>query len=433
MIGIFKEHNFLHELSSQVPEATVAKLPARLCGRWAEFVEGKPKLSTWHSFANWLEKEAKISESKQRWMREKKEWKRSDISKDDRRKSADKSLPGLFAGATGESSRSSYRTKKCSIHQSTNHSLQECKSFKGMLTSEKEKVVEEHKLCLCCLLPGHRLSKCRSKNRCRVENCDMRHHTLVHEVDLKFIERAKAKRESERVPEVERDPAPVIVESEDSSPRQAVEPLEGYRQSAYTGCETGGRALVEVLPVVIFGETRKQQVMAFRDSGCNTTLIDESLALSLGLQGKGVDLEIQGVNVQKVFTSQHIKKCHVARVGKEEVKYSLRDVKTIPSLNGPDQKLKWSTIKQEYQHLKNLHLHDTDTSPVQLIIGTNNSDLILPKQIVKPTGQAEVDRVPYAVETLLGWAVTNWLPGERRVASPYNGFKVYEVQLKMRS
>ena len=64
LIGIFKEHNFLHELSSQVPEATVSKLPARLCGRWAEFVEGKPKLSTWDSFANWLEKEAKISESK---------------------------------------------------------------------------------------------------------------------------------------------------------------------------------------------------------------------------------------------------------------------------------------------------------------------------------------------------------------------------------
>ena len=39
LIGIFKEHNFLHELSSQVPEATVSKLPARLCGRWAEFVE----------------------------------------------------------------------------------------------------------------------------------------------------------------------------------------------------------------------------------------------------------------------------------------------------------------------------------------------------------------------------------------------------------
>ena len=87
-------------------------------------------------------------------------------------------------------------------------------------------------------------------------------------------------------------------------------------------------------------------------------------------------------------------------------------MKTIPNLNGPDQKLKWSTIKQEYQHLKNLDLRDTDTGPVQLITGTNNSVLILPKQILKPSGQPELDRVPYAVETPLGWAVTNWLPGE---------------------
>ena len=142
---------------------------------------------------------------------------------------------------------------------------------------------------------------------------------------------------------------------------------------------------------IIFGETGKQLVITLRDSGCNTTLLDESLALSLGLQGKEVDLEIQGVNLQKVFTSQHIKKCLVARVGKEEVKYSLRDMKTIPSLNCPDQKLNWSTIKQEYLQLKNLDLHDTTTSPVQLVIGTNNSDLILQKQIVKPSGQQEVD------------------------------------------
>ena len=113
--------------------------------------------------------------------------------------------------------------------------------------------------------------------------------------------------------------------------------------------------------------------------------------------------------MRKVFTSQHIKRCRVARVGREEAQYSLQDVKKIPNLNGPDQKLKWS-------------------GTVQLIIGTNNSDLILPKQIVKPSGQPEVDRVPYAVETLLGWAVTNWLPGERRVPSPYNGFKVYEIE-----
>ena len=160
-----------------------------------------------------------------------------------------------------------------------------------------------------------------------------------------------------------------------------------------------------------------------------------------------MDLEIQGVNSQKTFTSQHIKKGSVARVGREEVKYLLRDVKTVPSLNGPDQSLRWSTIKLSYNHLKGLDLRDTDTSPVQLIIGTNtspemkdipafigqrsvlycsDSDLILPKRIVKPSEHWCYDKVPYAVETPLGWAVTNWLPGDQRAASSYNAFKAYE-------
>ena len=101
-------------------------------------------------------------------------------------------------------------------------------------------------------------------------------------------------------------------------------------------------------------------------------------------------------------------------------------MKTVPSLNGPDQRLKWSTIKLGYNHLKDLDLRDTYTSPVQLIIGTNNSDLILPKRIVKPSEHWCNDKVPFAVETPLGWAVTNWLPGDQRAASPDNAFKAYE-------
>jgi len=156
--------------------------------------------------------------------------------------------------------------------------------------------------------------------------------------------------------------------------------------------------------------------VTLRDSGCNTTLIDESLALTLGLKGREIGLETEGVNAQKAFTSKHTKRCYVARGGKE---YLLRDVKAIPNLNGPDQKLKWASMKHEHCHLKDLDLQDTDTGPVHLIIGTNKSDLILPKRIVKPSGQAGVDGVPYAVETPLGWAVTYWLPGEQRKASTY--------------
>ena len=31
LIGVYKEHCFIHELKSQIPETCVAKLPVRLC------------------------------------------------------------------------------------------------------------------------------------------------------------------------------------------------------------------------------------------------------------------------------------------------------------------------------------------------------------------------------------------------------------------
>ena len=83
LMDVYKEQNFVHYLNSQIPEANVAKLPVRLCGRWAEFVEGKSKRSTKESFAKWLEKKAKICESKQRWMPEKREWRRFDSTRSD--------------------------------------------------------------------------------------------------------------------------------------------------------------------------------------------------------------------------------------------------------------------------------------------------------------------------------------------------------------
>ena len=146
------------------------------------------------------------------------------------------------------------------------------------------------------------------------------------------------------------------------------------------------------------------------------------MAQSLGLKGKEIELQIQGINAEKAFTSQHLKNCQIARVGGEGVKYVLRDVKTCFNLSIPDQKIKWSVIKQKFSHLKDLDLKNTETGAVRLIKGSNNLDLILLMRIVKLSGQSHADGVTYAVETPLGWAVTNWLPSEQRVASPYNEF-----------
>ena len=128
---------------------------------------------------------------------------------------------------------------------------------------------------------------------------------------MKFIERERVKHQQERVAETEGDQAP-LPHQEDANTPQNQGVCEQYHHSVHSSRESGGCTLVEVLPVVIFGETGTQQVVALRDSGRITMLIDESLALTLGLKGKEIDVEIQGVDAKKAFTSQHIKRYHVA-------------------------------------------------------------------------------------------------------------------------
>ena len=95
----------------------------------------------------------------------------------------------------------------------------------------------------------------------------------------------------------------------------------------------------------------------------------------------------------------------------------MRDVKTFPNLSGPDQKIKWSAIKQNFSHLKNLDLKDT--GPVRLIIGSNNSDLMKDSLIL--TEYHMQSRHLSVGQSLTGY------PVKKKVASPYNAFKVYET------
>ena len=195
----------------------------------------------------------------------------------------------------------------------------------------------------------------------------MRHHTLDYEVDLKIIEGSRARKaeKAEKLAVCEGAQKPSVPEDEIKPLDQTEKSQEQCHHSVCLGCDVGGRTLVEVLRVVLFSEKGEQQVMALCDSGgFNTTLMDEELAQSLGLKGKEMELQIQGVNAEKAFTSQHIKNCRIARVGTEGVKYVPTDVKRFPNLSVPGQKIEWSAIKHNFSHLKDLDLKDTDTGTV---------------------------------------------------------------------
>ena len=138
---------------------------------------------------------------------------------------------GLFAGATQETpSVDEKLTKKCPVHNSTSHALEECKKFKELPIVEKRKLFEEHKLCLsfACL-------KCNAKSRCKVDGCDMRHHTLVHKVDLNIIEQSRA-RKAEDLAVGEGAQKPSVPEGENKPLNQSEKSWEQCHHSVCLGC-----------------------------------------------------------------------------------------------------------------------------------------------------------------------------------------------------
>ena len=113
-----------------------------------------------------------------------------------------------------------------------------------------------------------------------MESCGMRHHTLVHEVDNSFIERAKTKKQEHGTA---KSPPPRF-------PPPTNEKNVGFASS------------------FLWKERGKADSYGF----CNTTLMDEELAVELGLEGREIDIELQGINSHRVVSSKHISKCQIA-------------------------------------------------------------------------------------------------------------------------
>ena len=59
--------------------------------------------------------------------------------------------------------------------------LMNCKDFLAKTPAERNNFASDNKLCFNCLSKGHQLNDCKSDFRCREDNCNRKHHTLLHQ------------------------------------------------------------------------------------------------------------------------------------------------------------------------------------------------------------------------------------------------------------
>ena len=56
-----------------------------------------------------------------------------------------------------------------------------CKDFLAKTPAERNNFAFDNKQCFNCLSRGHQLNDCKSDFRCREDNYNRKHHTLLHQ------------------------------------------------------------------------------------------------------------------------------------------------------------------------------------------------------------------------------------------------------------
>ena len=88
----------------------------------------------------------------------------------------------VFATRTNYSTDETNHVHSCLVHNSRNHTLENCKAFQQMSPQEKENAICKLKLCFGCLRSNHLARNCNRKVKCGIDGCTDNDHKLLDDV-----------------------------------------------------------------------------------------------------------------------------------------------------------------------------------------------------------------------------------------------------------
>ncbi len=255
----------------------------------------------------------------------------------------------------------------CSFCNGT-HWLDNCPAFLQKLPADRLKWFKETGRCFLCAKTSHRSGGCLLKARCKVTNCGRAHSTLLH--DALSVQRDSAGQNS-------------------AGPTKVNVGLVRNSGSVY----------LQILPVRVHAPNgRVVDTYALLDSGSQTTLVQESFANNIGLNGPKTKLCVSGINNQ---SAEHSSKrlsfwlsdphCDSEPLVKVSEAWSFSEPFNFPPQDLPD--LNWP-------HVQDLNVRQVHPSEIMILIGAN---------VVSAHRQLEIreghQNLPIAVRTPLGWTI----------------------------
>ena len=248
------------------------------------------------------------------------------------------------------------RQNRCWHCNTDDHWIDQCKRVTSMTASERLKFFKDNRCCFSCLKKAgqnHYMANCRRKKRCPEEGCSYYHHPLLHTGDNQSEE-------------------------------------EGSKNSVNVATSVGA-SLLPILTVDAGNSSRRVNVLI--DSGSQVSLIKNSLAESLGLEGKRTTIIINklGDVVEELETMRYKVPIREPNTTKRQ---RYLDVVGVPSITEEN-----TVCIEELQDkfgIKTLH---RDSGSVQILIG-NDHPRYQVGGLIKKRGKF------IARQTVLGWVVS---------------------------
>ena len=276
---------------------------------------------------------------------------------------------------------------------SGSHPIWKCESIRSQAIDEKWRIAKQAGLCYRCLGKDHLGSSCPRSRQCNINGCKETHHRLHHG---QRGGNPKISKQEDKVSDKD--------QKEEKTLQEQARGTEGDDKKLATTLKTNRnqdnkKIALRTIPVILKNGKRKVSVNCLLDEGSDTTYINEDVVNELGLTGAKERIEVKVANDQTIsFMSNTFTIGLESTGGRVDTEIV---AKTFEKICGGMKAVNWLTIKQNWNHLKEIPFPTlAKGNQIDVLLGADHYELLyLMKEIVGNKNE------PVARLCPLGWTV----------------------------
>ena len=205
---------------------------------------------------------------------------------------------------------------------------------------------------------GHQLNDCKSDFRCREDNCNRKHHTLLH---------------------------------------QELKAGDLTINNCNIDIDVDNRTYLKIIPVTIHSNTSSVKTWASLDTGSDSTLISEETADKLKLKGEIRNMSVSNVmSMENKLPSKLVNFSVSSNSHPERVNIS--NAWVVKNLTIQTRRMDTKNIAAKYPYLADIAIDTQKPSQISILIGADQPHLHLYTDVRKRNPNE-----PVALQTTLGW------------------------------